>query len=858
MAALRGVFYGLRPRTAVTGALDGGERLLRVADMDAKLLATRRRRLRLVAPEANQLDIAGAPAPDEVRFAANLRQADRYARRLRTGRLAVAALVLVANATGMFAFQQHDSARSAQREAERQRAVALSNKVLTTADRLRGTDVSTAAQLTLVAHRMHPSGDTYSRLVTYGNTPLSTPFTAHRAGICALAVSLDGRAMATASSDSTVRLWDISAPTRPRPLGKPLTGFSDTVCTLAFSPNGRTLATGYGRAVRLWNVSGPDRPKPLGSPLPGYNKTTGSVRTVAFSPDGRTLATGSYTGSGVAPLTDPGLRLWDVSDPARPGLLSRTVDGGAYVDHLAFAPDGRTLVTSPAGTSFQLWDISDRKRPKALGKAPAGHSRMVSALVLSPDGHTVVTGSTDQTLRVWDISDRDRVKPLGQPVTGVTGGVTSLAFSPDGNTLAVGAGDLTIRLWNMSDRTAPAPLDAPLTGHVGNVNALAFTPDGRALVGGEQGTMVRLWAIPARLLTGRTLGYSVPNSVNALAFSPDRRTMVSGHFDKSVRWWNVSDPARPKPLGQPVSLHTYTVCALAFSPDGRTLATGSRDQTVLLWDVSDPKRPKALTKLTGHSGSVCALAFSPDGRALATGNNRGVGTGTDKGSVRLWDVSDPARPKPPVQPLIDVTGGINALVFSPDGRTLAAASGDSRVRLWNVLDQGQAAPLGERLSEHTASVKALAFSPDGRTLAGGGSDAVRLWDVSDPKRPRAQTPLTGYTGYVSAMVFSPDGRTLATGGGGKDTTVRLWDVSNPRRAASLGEPLEGHTSGIYALAFSPDGRTLASGGVDQVIRLWDMDLGQGIERICATTRNAPAADEWTRHVSSDTPFPEPC
>ncbi|MET7622487.1 WD40 repeat domain-containing protein [Streptomyces sp. NPDC005408] len=91
------------------------------------------------------------------------------------------------------------------------------------------------------------------------------------------------------------------------------------------------------------------------------------------------------------------------------------------------------------------------------------------------------------------------------------------------------------------------------------------------------------------------------------------------------------------------------------------------------------------------------------------------------------------------------------------------------------LERAQAAPLGEASSEHTA-IDALDCSPDGRTLVSGGSDVLRLRDLSDPKRPKALKPLTGYTGPVDAMVFSPDGRTLATG------TTRSGCGTSPTRS----------------------------------------------------------------------------
>ena len=78
---------------------------------------------------------------------------------------------------------------------------------------------------------------------------------------------------------------------------------------------------------------------------------------------------------------------------------------------------------------------------------------------------------------------------------------------------------------------------------------------------------------------------------------------------------------------------------MAFSPDGHTLASGDIDGAVRLWDVADPAHPRPLGQplTSSGTGAVCSVAFSPDGHTLASGN--------DDGTVRLWDVADPAHPR---------------------------------------------------------------------------------------------------------------------------------------------------------------------------------------------------------------------
>jgi WD40 repeat protein len=210
--------------------------------------------------------------------------------------------------------------------------------------------------------------------------------------------------------------------------------------------------------------------------------------------------------------------------------------------------------------------------------------------------------------------------------------------------------------------------------------------------------------------------------------------------------------------------------------------------------------PTAAPKiLEGHSSNVKAMVFSPDGKTLASASG-------DK-TIRLWNGQSGAA-------LVTLKGHLDyvqTVVFSPDGKTLASASSDKTIRLWDS-QSGAALKTHEG---HSGSYFTVVFSPDGKTLASVSDNTIRLWDGESGA---ALKTWNCHSSSIFAIAFSPDSETLASAS--DDTTIMLWN----RQLGALVR-LKGHSSYVCAVAFSPNSKVLASGSHDNTIRLWDSQSG---------------------------------
>jgi WD40 repeat protein len=301
----------------------------------------------------------------------------------------------------------------------------------------------------------------------------------HKDWVVSVAYSPDGRTLASASFDTSVRIWDTRTGRLLRtimeykegPKKGHREGHSDWVFAVAFSPRGGTLASASrDNTVRLWNTK---TGKGLFTLKQGGRMAKTEVFSVAYSNDGRTLASASK---------DNMIQIWDNFTGEKLGTLK---GHGDWVFHVAYSPDGYTLASASRDNTVKLWEVSTGYNLRTL----EGHNNGVLCLSYSPDGNTLVSASYDQTIKFWDVQKGQEIRTLSGH-----GSVYSIVYSPDGNILASGNTEetgSTIKLWDAHT----GKLLRTLYGHKSRIGAIAYSPDGHTLASASYDKTIKLWKL---------------------------------------------------------------------------------------------------------------------------------------------------------------------------------------------------------------------------------------------------------------------------------------------------------------------------------------------------------------------------
>jgi len=596
---------------------------------------------------------------------------------------------------------------------------------------------------------------------------------AEPAGLSALALTPDGRWAVSASSEGTLRVWDLEGRDPPRTLR----GAGDTLRAVAVGADGRqAVCVCDGRAplgpfwfstVGVWDL-----------------ETAGELRLVRFdgqmfraaavAADGRRVVFGSQSRSGQERLQVAELdRGREVVVPPGGGTpqrrlsdgLARTLREGRTVTAVAVTPDGRRAVSSCDGPELTAWDLAGGREPRVLAAggaagAPGSGFPAAGALAVTPDGRWALAGSFDGTLRVWDLDGPGAPRTLGHGAP-----VVAAALAHDGGRAVSAGADGTLKVWDLggqADAAVPAPVGAA------SVTALAVTPDGRRAVSGAAGGRLALW-------------------------------------DRDAGW-----AARTLRSTGPLVLD------VAVTTDGRRAAAATADGRLTAWDLD---RAGDAERLADWGAGVLSVAVTPDGRRAVVsslrpaGGVRGAADAELRGPV-LWDAgSDPEG-----RAMGD--GDVELIrALTPDGRralTTPTSSSDGAVKVWD-LDRGGA----PALLRHGDDVQAVALTSDGRRAVSSASarsgpapaawhGTFKVWDLD-----RGGDPLTlAHGDGVSRLAITPDGRWLVSDSA--DGSLKVRDLEQGVVVASFTADA---AVGACAVAATGDGLLAVCGDASGAVHI---------------------------------------
>ena len=426
--------------------------------------------------------------------------------------------------------------------------------------------------------------------------------TGHSEAVNKVAVTSDGKLLASGSDDGTIKLWDVSLRRELRTFA----GEFSRVVSAAFSADGKMLAGVGNDKIKVWSVE-------TGSELlsithqskvklreAGESYVNNDLTSVVFSPDGKTLVTAGGDGK---------IKFWSIATKAEIKTLS---GHSTWLSEAVFSRDGKLLATSSGDKTVAVWEVETGKKLHVL----KGHSHYVYGLAFNHDGSLLASGSEDKTARVWNVTTGKELKTL----TGHATAVADVMFLHGENTLVTGSDDRTLKLWN----AATGESIKTLSGFSGAISSLVVSPDNRTIISGSfDNLQISFWDVES----GKSdVIYTGSHKTTRVEFSPDDKKLATVYVNR-IKIWDLSG-------GNHVNIDVEQggyFSPTAFSRDGTKIAAGAGNPIVQIFDVATGKEIQTFT----HPHDVSNVSFNADG-SLLVGD-----TYTAEGKIffTVWDAA---------------------------------------------------------------------------------------------------------------------------------------------------------------------------------------------------------------------------
>ncbi len=612
----------------------------------------------------------------------------------------------------------------------------------------------------------------------------------HSASVKALAISPDGKYLATGSRDRTAKLWDLRTGMEIRTYN----GHEHTVNGIEFSPDGKLLATSSAdKTFCVWNIA---TGKQLFVSPEGKKYRT----DVAFSHDGKYIIGGGYDDSASVYEISSGKLIKNISADADQGL--------GYGISLAYSPDGQWLAVGEDNKTARVYHLPDWKLTYTFKPADGWCGGCATLVSFSADSRYLLKLSHNGKAQQYDLQSGKLVAEYGEEVDRIAG----IDFNKEGTKILV-AGDKKLVQYEVL--SAKELLTIPVDS-LGELNEATYSVDGTFIVtafGSNQavafdagtGKEYRHFSGIINQQDKGGLEYDPDNYwqsyiakyirlKNLLLLTRDDRFFITGKTGTAAIRWSTATGKPDKSFRG----HSKAVICFDLSKDGKLLLTGDGSGEAILWEMESGKK---IRSYKGHREPLFEVKISPDGKSIATASW--------DASMIVWDLA--TGEKTSHTDFREYSA--YSLSFTPDGLYLVSG----RLNKALELREPDSKEVVRTFIGHTDVVSSIEFGPEKyKMLSASWDGTARIWDISTgmmlQKFKVSKSP-------VHAAIYTPDGKRVITGG--DDRVIRIFEVGSGK----LLKTFEGHQAEISCIRISQDGKMLVSYSVDGVIKCWNLEKG---------------------------------